>query len=93
MCVSTAEKRWPALTCQLISIHMASSLPLDIREIFPSTWFLNLMKVSTSVGSLDLENQHRAGWLSEVSDKLIHLFKNQACLQKLKMDNVYLLSN
>ena len=60
----TAEWRPPTL--QLIFTKMASLLQLDIQEHSISPMFLNLMKDSTSAESPDLENQQRAGWLSEV---------------------------
>ncbi len=51
---------------QQISIKMASSSWAVLQETWPSTVFPSLMKDSTSAASLELENQQRAGWLSEV---------------------------
>ncbi len=68
-----AEARWPP-ALKLISIKMASSSGTALQERWLSTKFPSLMKDSTSVTSLELESQQRAGWLSEVRDNSVASF-------------------
>ena len=60
-----AETRGPP-TAEQIFIKMTSLLTPALQENWPSTVFPSLMKGCTSAASLGLENQQRAGWLSEV---------------------------
>lgn len=60
------EKRPNPTTSQLISIKMATTVRLDIKARWPFTMFPSPMKETTSAKSLELENQHRVCWLSEV---------------------------
>ena len=61
-----AEPRRLPPTSQLISIKMDVWWRAALQDRWSSTESPSLMKDSTSVSCLMLENHHRAGWLSEV---------------------------
>ncbi len=73
---------------QLISIKMAYSSGPAPQETWPSTQFPGLLKDSTSVTSVDLENHRRAGWLSEVRRVLVAL-QQQLPLQSVSKRTTY----
>ena len=77
LCTAETRRRLP--TSQLISIRMASSWEAALQEKSPSTVFPSLMKDSTSVTSLMLENHQRADWLSEVKHCKIPKIRSKVC--------------